>query len=422
MAATEREHTLEHASPFECRQAVERLRDGLFDPLAVRLLTTRTQPLHKTIQHTWQTFARQQPTSLFVCGAYGQGKSHHLTYIQEQALQQGFVTSFINLDPREIPFQQFRQVYQALLMACQFPGHERSFVQHWQQWVKQQKFAADTSLETLLRQHAPPLPHLLSCLLVGLAQPTVRLSAEQRAQPKHQAYRPQEFALWLEQALLAHPIPLANVRTALNYRQVGFYRQAPLTCSKPQHWLAMLQGIAHIIRLMGYAGWVLLLDEGESIAQLRLPARRQSYQLLHSLLQPEQFQPLLPVLAFTDHFFQTLEAEDYQRPQTSTPTTDTANPEPALPYFAHDYAAAWEKLPRYLLQDLTQAEWNAVITQLILLYHRAYQTPEANSTALATLTHALQQTVAHSAGLETRFRLKALIQELDCYWQELAPV
>ena len=58
---------------------------------------------------------------LCVCGGYGQGKSHTLAYIQAQALQQGYVVSAINLDPREVPLHHFRQTYRALLRSLTFP-------------------------------------------------------------------------------------------------------------------------------------------------------------------------------------------------------------------------------------------------------------------------------------------------------------
>lgn len=393
---------------FQSRQAVERLREGLFDPLAVRLLTAQEQRLHKTLQEIWKAFSKNRSTQLCICGAYGQGKSHHLTYIQEQALQQGFVTSFINLDPREIPFQQFRQVYQTLILACQFPGQEQSLVSHWQEWVSQHiKAETAEQIEAELLRKLPELPHLLTCLLVALAQETIVLSPDQRHHPKHRTYRPREFPFLLEQALLGEVVPAAKLRPAFYYRQLSFYRQAALSCNKPEGWLLMLQGVAQVIKLMGYRGWVLLFDEGESIAELRLPARRNSYKLLQQFFQPEQFQPLVPIFAFTEHFFQTLENEDYERVHIRQQQEQL--------YFENNYAEEWDKVKRYQLQDLTQAEWRQLISKLIALYNHAYGYQITNS---KTITTRLQKQLAITTGLETRFCLKSLVNELDLYFQE----
>ena len=90
---------------YHLRRALERLREGLFDALAVRLLTAHREELDAQIQRDLQRLAADQAVHLCVCGVYGQGKSHTLAYLQAHALEQGYAVSAINLDPREIPWQ-----------------------------------------------------------------------------------------------------------------------------------------------------------------------------------------------------------------------------------------------------------------------------------------------------------------------------
>ena len=105
---------LQDAQAFQLRRLMERLREGLYDPLAVRLLTVHHETLDAKIRGDLLS-ETEASRHLCLCGAYGQGKSHTLAYVHAYALHQGYVASAINLDPREVPFHQFRQVYRALL-------------------------------------------------------------------------------------------------------------------------------------------------------------------------------------------------------------------------------------------------------------------------------------------------------------------
>src|SRR5438132_7199230 len=135
-------------SAFQLRRLLERLREGLYDPLAVRLLTVHHEALDAKIQDDLLHAAADSSRHLCLCGAYGQGKSHTLAYLHEYALQQGYVVSAINLDPRAVPLHQFRQVYRALLRTMALPpatpdgaGTPRSFINTWQTWAGAQAHA-----------------------------------------------------------------------------------------------------------------------------------------------------------------------------------------------------------------------------------------------------------------------------------------
>ncbi|MBI2504198.1 MAG: hypothetical protein HYW07_13315, partial [Candidatus Latescibacteria bacterium] len=110
---------------------------------------------------------------------------------------------------------------------------------------------------------------------------------------------------------------------------------------------------------------------------------------------------LFPVFAFTGDFFQQVAAEDYGRVQVRD--------EREIPYFAKDYAAAWKRLTRYELQDLSPQEWKALGDKLLRLHARAYQWRPSE----AALHQALARRLTQTQGQETRYRLKALVDELD---------
>src|SRR5262245_41256596 len=122
-------------SPFELRHMLERLREGLYDPLAVRLLTVHGADLEARLRVDLSKVEAGLGAHLCVSGAYGEGKSHTLAYLHEAALQQGYAVSAINLDPRETPLHQFRQIYRALLQGLTFPAVPEASAA-WTSWLE----------------------------------------------------------------------------------------------------------------------------------------------------------------------------------------------------------------------------------------------------------------------------------------------
>lgn len=398
---------LDGETEFHLRRAVERLREGLFDPVAVRLLTVHEEELNRVIDTGFRALDEGKAPHLCICGAYGQGKSHSLTYIQDRALNERFVTSMINLDPREVPFYNVGQVYRMVMANLRFPGITASLAAQWRAWADQQR-AERRDLRNGIADLLPKeIPHLFRSVLAGLAQKTVSLSERQQRSRKHAQYRPREFSSLLTRALAGDVVPVLRLQPALKYREVSFYRSASLVCRGVEPYLQMIRGLARLFRQMGYRGWVLLFDEGESISQLQIPLRSRSYQTLHRMFAPET--PgcgLYPIFAFTDDFFQRVQTEDYDRVWRRE--------ELDIPYFDRHYADAWRDLTLYRLQDLSHREWDDLTEKLMYLHARAYrwQPPETQVRGEMAVRLAEQQS------LETRFRLKGLVDQLDVVHQE----
>lgn len=396
--------TLTGETGFHLRRAVERLREGLFDPLAVRLLTAHEEQLQQAAEAGFQAVEEGRTPHLCIVGAYGRGKSHSLTYLRDYARKAHFVTSFVNLDPREVPFHRFRNVYRASMADLQLPDTDEAFPNVWRSWATQQVRAPQDAGDGVAGLVPEDMPHLFRSVLTAMTQPTVSLTERQRKSKKHRRYRPRMFPSLLSRALAGEVVPAYRLQHALKYRQVGFYRDASLVCRDDEAYLQMVRSLAGLFRRMGYRGWVLLFDEGEAIAQVPVSMRRKSYRLLHQLLLPETPAPgLYPIFAFTDDFFQRVAEEDYDRVQGEDQT----------PYFERNYATAWRNLTRYALEDLSRKDWDLLSGKLMHLHARAYRWhPPA-----AEAHRALQARLAERPGRETRYQLKALVDELDLLHQ-----
>ena len=85
-----------------------------------------------------------------------------------------------------------------------------------------------------------------------------------------------------------------------------------------------------------------------------------------------------------------------------------------ISYFERNYAEAWRDLIVYRLQDLSRNEWDELTGKLMYLHAKAYrwQPPEDR------VRQEMKGRLAELDGMETRFRLKALVDQLDIAHQE----
>src|ERR1700722_8785036 len=274
---------------FSLRRAVERLRDGLFDPVAVNRLTVEKDRIEKVFSKGLTAIEKGKSDPLCICGSYGQGKSHTLTYLNQLALSQGYATSVVQLDLREVPFHQFSTVYRSIMEKLSLPDGKK-FTNAWKNW------ADKDSLELL-----DTMPHRFRMTLTAMLYRTKRLTPKESLLKRNRAYRPKENGYWLYKALMGYDIPAEHLKSVCKYREVEGYREQSLICRGNDSYFQMVQSLGMVLKEMGYKGLLLLFDEAESISQVRLGHRVKSYHLLDQFFQTRS--SVFPIFAFTDDFF-----------------------------------------------------------------------------------------------------------------------
>ena len=513
------ETLLKHAVPFQLRRVMERLREGLFDPLGVKLISSGDTTLNRHYATQVTHLEENRPAHLCICGAYGQGKSHTLTYIRQRALDENFVVSYINLDPREVPFHNQKQVYRALMEGITFPDAAEdegaaAFARLWRQQCtkevdtatrrKKKQTKKSPGPADLERVETPPkkrgkskkekaaeaiglaekaileiipdgVPHRFKSILTAMGQQTETVPFDKRQLKKHARFKPREFPWILNNAFLGKDIPVVQLRNAIRYRQVSFYKNESLTCREDHLYMETIQKYGQLFQNMGYKGWVVLFDEAESIMLARIFQRSKSYALLHELFCPERTIPgLFPLFAFTHDFFTQLKNEDFERTRTIRPRkkrkqptgegensdegnahedspttipenrpdaskrptdktnspdafrTPTAPPskedDPSdlpetreVPVFEQNYSAAWNEIHQYRLRDLTTREWHLLIQKLIRIHSLAYRwEPD-----VAAMDKMIFAKLLEYSNAESRMKLKLIVNLLDLEQQEL---
>lgn len=399
---------------FELRRVVERLREGLFDPLGVRLLTTGETRLNKIFDTGVKALGRDKPSHLCICGAYGQGKSHSLNYIKQRALDQNFVVSYVNLDPRQVPFHDFKDVYRAMMEAMRFPNGQNSFVNVWKNFANKWLAMPENKQKTCSDLIPEQIPHRFKAVLTAMVQKNISIPPQKRKLKKHDQFKPREFSWILKNALMGKNIPAWRLRSVFYYRQVSFYKENSLVCNEQDQYLDMVQGMAKLFQKIGFAGWLVLFDEGESIVQTRITSRSKSYKLLNKIFCPEtKTSGFYPVFAFTNEFFTYIADEAYDRVKIKK-NSKNGTPPVKIPYFKKNYSRAWKHINIHRLNDLSSTEWENLIHKLIAIHAGAYKwKPPA-----ALLQRQMNLELPKLSGIEARLKLKFLVNHLDLEQQK----
>jgi len=402
---------------FFLRRAVERIRDGLFDPLGVQWLTSGEEKLNQVFDQGVTRLESGRPCHVCICGAYGQGKSHSLAFLKQRALSDNFVVSSINLDPRQTPFHDFKTVYQALMGAMTFPDGQSRFTDVWKPFVLHWLNQPENRDSTLLDIIPAEMPHRFRAILAAMALTNMDLPPNKRKLKKHARFKPREFPWILKNALMGKDIPAHRLKAVFHYRQVPFYKDHSLVCKDPGQYLAAVKGLARLIRTMGFRGWMVLFDEGESIGQARITSRSKSYEHLHDIFCPDTFSPgFFPVFAFTHDFFTLVADEPYDRTRVPRRRKNSRTAPEPIPCFARNYHKAWQQhLNFHMLQDLSDRDWQELMRKLMVLHGRAYGwAPDS-----AALEKEAARMLYRHGRAESRMKLRLLVNQLDLEQQKL---
>ncbi len=424
------ENILNTISNFQLRQAVERLREGLFDPLGVKILTTGESTIQKHFETQTENLQNLRPAHLCVCGAYGQGKSHTLNYIRQRALEENYIVSSINLDPREVPLHNLKQLYRSIMENLTFPNNiavansdnkgiinkkynNNSFADIWKQSVKTWLLIPKNRGRNVVDMIPEEIPHRFKAILTAMAQQTESIPNGKSTLKKYAGFKPKDFPWILLNAFMGKDIPLPLLRNALKYRQVSFYNQESLTCRDLNIYLEAIKGYGSLFQTMGYKGFVLLFDEAESIMLSTIRNRSKSYCVLHDIFCPKKAaKGFLPVFAFTDDFFTYLKNEDFERTTNIKQQQEVQIKE--IPIFPINYSNEWNNINIYKLRNLTSKEWHDIILKLIEIHALAYSwKPDVDAAAKLISSKLLKQSDA-----ESRMKLKLIVNILDIEQQQ----
>jgi len=350
--------------------AIERLRDGLFDAFTIERLTLGQGRMEAALKATLER------GHLLLRADYGEGKSHALAYLKSLAQAQGFATSSLQLDPRAFPLYRAQNVHRGLLQSLHLPGEPEGFLGAFRHYIQGlEPKAVDALLPKIL-------PYRYRSILSAIARHPSDLST---LKPMAQEYE-LRVEDWLQRSWHGESIGYF-LRSGLRFREVPRQKGDLLTCRGFTPFMQLFEGIAQLLKMMGFKGWVLLFDELESITLLSRNLRSRGYAALWEWCVPAK-PLLLPIFAATEEIFRRLAEEAPEFPQKALNTLHLNKP--------------------------SEEEWEGIFEQLISFHGYAYAWSPPQDLR-PKLRHALKE----SGGAQIRLRLRHLIYELDLQQQAL---
>ena len=250
---------------FSCRRALEALRNGVPNREAVNFLDCQQPAATKKFNELLRRATdRDHPPSaaagLLVSGDFGSGKSHLLTYLEDQALAQNFVCSKVAIS-KETPFYNLGDVFKAAVSAGAMPNRRGRLIEELALQLQPDsdryadffRWANDAAASRL----SPIFP--------------ASLRVHQQASDPERNQEIENF--WAgEKGGRISSLVNAGLRE-LRQRQNYSFRMPKVAELHPQR----LRFFVELIKAAGYAGWVVLLDELELVAAYSLLQRGRSY-------------------------------------------------------------------------------------------------------------------------------------------------
>jgi len=368
-------------SPFSNRTAVEALRNGVPNGKAVDILGSN-QPLAETQfrdllnsdlpEEHWV----DNPRSLMISGDFGTGKSHLLEYFKHLALSENYICSMISVS-KETPFNKLGTVFKSAIDEGIVPnnvGHmineisillnyeSREYVNFFQ-WVNNQD-------EGDIHQIFP------ASVAVNEHCPDLEIASKMRN-------------FWAGEKLRQSDIRsgLNMIGQSQNYK----FRAPSQKILEPQR----LRFVLELIKAAGYKGWVVLIDEFETISSYSILQRAQSYAELSrwlGLIPNEVYPGLVTVVSISDDYQLSVLEEKGDRDKV-VPRLHAKNDDAGAAKARVGMAAISERLT---LDEVDETTVNNTMEQIRVLYEKSYgwNTPPFESSSQA------------SAGYQRRMRYK----------------
>ena len=366
---------------FEARHVIEALRSGIPSRAVGQYFSEARPGIMKEISgHLDETCETGKSKGMIIAGKYGEGKTHLLNTVFSMAHSNNMVVSYLSLS-KETPFDKLYLVYQKLVNNTFLPKRvQPGFTQILEKMTPGSPAANELLLYAAKHLETDKLYYLLRAYLN-----TEDLD--------------EKFML---QADLEGDF-IANVLLKQIYRRIYNERvKYNVNFSKTKHCRDYFSFLSRLFRLMGYNGWVILIDETELIGRLSKKARLNAYRNMAQFLLPdERLEGIYTLFAlgasYTEDVIET--KHDYE------------NLEEIYPEQQEPVRTVLNLITRaQQLAPLTDSEIREVLKKIQVFHCRAYDWNP--NISMVTILAATQ-----SGGYLLRTKLRAAIELLDQLYQ-----
>ena len=369
------------------RRLIEHLRSGVPLPPDEPPLTAGRAGLLAHTGDLLDIVEQRGSRAMALQANYGDGKTHALRAIWHLASQRNFVVSSVAVTA-ETPLSRLDLVYPRLIADTYLPGAAQPGIERLVAGIEADGPEADSLLRFAEDHLHPKLHAVLQSLLRG--------SSTEAVEP-------------LLRDLARVDMGAAEVKRI--YR-TNFGRPLRLTSfARTRDVREYFRLVDFLVRLRGYAGWVLLIDEVELIGRLGRGARAKALATIGQLAGDALgCSHLLPVFAVASNFYG--DVLDRRHDRTAGPDWLRARGDEEAAQACAQGIAALDDARRLIA--LTPAHWTGMMQTLLDAHQTAY-----GWSAGVTAAELWQQmlAVAPETGTKLRTRLRIGIQWLDLMLQ-----
>lgn len=267
---------------MEARRVIEALRSGIPSRAVGRYFTEARPGIMSCISGEMQEVSESGKSSgKILTGRYGEGKTHLLNTVFGMAQEENMVVSYLSLG-KETPFDKLYLVYQKLINNTYLPGREQPGIA---QLLEQLSLGSPAASE-LAAYAAGQL---------GTDKLYFLLRSYLGTQDIEEKY--------LLQADLEGDFIAASVLKKTYKRIFNETARYKFPFSKMKHTQDYFSFMSYLFVLLGYKGWIILIDEAELIGRLGKKARLKAYRNMgYFLNSPESLRSCYTVFAMASSF------------------------------------------------------------------------------------------------------------------------
>ena len=343
-------------SPFSNRTAIEALRNGVPNRKAVDILGSNQPNAETKFQHLLNTDISEEiwtnnPRSLLVSGDFGTGKSHLLEYFKHLALSENYICSMISVS-KETPFYKLGSVVKAAIDNGVVPDNVGQMIHEISPLLKVNSKEYAEFFHWANSQESKLHPIFPASLAVHEDTSNTGTASKMR-----------DF--WSGEKLFQN-----DIKSAL--KEINQLNNYTFTAPKQQELESQrFRFVLELIKAAGYKGWMVLIDEFETISSYSILQRAQSYAELArwlGLIPGEIYPGLIAVASISEDYELSILSQKGDRPNAKVKLLQRGNPSGAAQAEAGMIAIS----ERLTLEEISEEIVNSTLEKIRLLYERAY--------------------------------------------------
>ena len=270
--------TASQPSLLKRREIIEALRRGTVPKRGLEVFAVGLERFEKAIDEELAATAAGRGQFKAVRGEYGTGKTFFARWLEHRAREAGFATTLVQISETDTPLYRMETIYRRALESLQTREWSqaafRRLIDKWFFDLEEEALARDEVGEDDPEQLARVFGDLLEQRLAAVGEVHPQFSAALRA--CHTARMRDDHAT--AEGLIAWLMGQPNVGAAIK-------REANLKGDLDHRGAAgFFRGLLAVLRQLGRAGLVLVLDEVETIQRVRADSREKSLNGLRHLI------------------------------------------------------------------------------------------------------------------------------------------